>query len=424
MLTKILKSFSVIVIILFSLSIYGWMVKHIEKGDKNFSFITSPIRLISNFPDLIEKSIIEIKTLPKTFIKTPIDFSPINKLDSNLIVLSSFSSSNNNRYIDLINLKNDSVLYRWSVDNPYGEHERIINPLLLAEKNLIYSFNGRALTKIDSLSQIIWKLDTVWSHHAMNLDKDGNIWTCTFDPTHYMNGFYKLNGKSTYFIDNFITKIDVQSGKILYNKSIAAILKENNLSNYILKSDNFGDPIHLNDVEPALTTTPYYEKDDLFLSLRQPSIILHFRPSTGEVIRIIEGPFVSQHDIDFYDEKTIVLFNNNYYTIEKKHTVNPIIKDSTRRTFIKDFYSNIIQYNLENNQFKVIGDSIFEANQIFSYSESLIHFIDPNTYFVEEQNSGLLWIIRDDEVIYKNVFNSQYEGYHHLPNWTRIIEYN
>ena len=62
--------------------------------------------------------------------------------------------------------------------------------------------------------------------------------------------------------------------------------------------------------------------------------------------------------------------------------------------------------------------------EIFTKTEGLQEFINPNTYFVEEQNSGLLWIIRNDEVIYKNVFKSQHEGYHHLPNWTRIINYD
>ena len=50
-----------------------------------------------------------------------------------------------------------------------------------------------------------------------------------------------------------------------------------------------------------------------------------------------------------------------------------------------------------------------------------MEFIDPSFYFVEEQNSGLLWIIKDNNIIYKNVLNSQHKGYHHLPNWTRLI---
>jgi len=86
------------------------------------------------------------------------------------------------------------------------------------------------------------------------------------------------------------------------------------------------------------------------------------------------------------------------------------------------FTSNIVVYNFETKSYSVIGDSIFRANQIFTYSEGLVEFIRPDMYFVEEQNSGKLWVIKDDEVVYKNVLKSQHLGYHHLPNWTRIIK--
>jgi hypothetical protein len=41
--------------------------------------------------------------------------------------------------------------------------------------------------------------------------------------------------------------------------------------------------------------------------------------------------------------------------------------------------------------------------------------------FVEEQNSGVLWVLGDEGVLYKDVMPSHHEGHHHLPNWTRII---
>ena len=72
--------------------------------------------------------------------------------------------------------------------------------------------------------------------------------------------------------------------------------------------------------------------------------------------------------------------------------------------------------------FSFIGDSIFKANKIFTVSEGLVEFYEDDAYFVEEQNSGILWIIKDDEVIYKNVLKSIHKGFHNLPNWTRIIE--
>jgi len=42
-------------------------------------------------------------------------------------------------------------------------------------------------------------------------------------------------------------------------------------------------------------------------------------------------------------------------------------------------------------------------------------------YFVEEQNSSVLWVIQDGVVRYKNVLSSHHPGFHHLANWARVM---
>jgi hypothetical protein len=420
---KVLTTFSIIVIYLFTLSIFGWMAYHISAGDKKFGFITGTVVFMSTFPDLFSQSVEEVKTLPKTFIRTPANFKPINKLDSDFIVLSSYSDTSNSRSIILLNLRNDSVLYKWTVKNPFQEHDRVINPLLFPEKSLVYSIEWLSgLRKIDSLGNIIWRQDSIRQHHSMTLDKNGDIWLCGGQPYFYATGLYYLDGRSVFYLDNYITKVDAETGWVLYHKSITEILRENGLSSYILKSQNVEDPIHVNDVEPAFKTTQYYKEDDVFISLRNLSLVIHFRPSTNKVIDIIEGPFTSQHDVDFLDDNTLVIFNNNYYNLWSTASKEPP-KDSTNLQIMGDFYSNIVRYDFGSDRLSFIGDSVFRANKIFTNTEGLMEFIDPSTYFVEEQNTGLIWIIKDDEVIYKNVLKSQHEGYHHLPNWLRIIKH-
>jgi hypothetical protein len=61
------------------------------------------------------------------------------------------------------------------------------------------------------------------------------------------------------------------------------------------------------------------------------------------------------------------------------------------------------------------------ANKIYTFTEGLSEKLFDGAYFVEEQNSGVLWVLKDDEVLYKNVLKSHHDGYHHLPNWARII---
>lgn len=421
---RILKTFALIVIVLFILSIFGWMASHITAGDKKFGFLTAPVKFMYSFPDLFTQSIEEVKSLPKTFVPTPEDFTSVNKLDSDFIVLSVYSDTSDSRSIVLRNLKNDSLLYKWTVNNPFKEYDRIMNPLMFQDKSLVYFFEGASgITRIDSLSNRIWIQDSIIANHSMNLDHNGDIWICSFAPGYQATGAYQLDGRSVFFKDNYVTKLDAETGRILFHKSVVAILTENKLSQYLLKSLKVLDPLHINDVEPALRTTAYYMEGDLFISARNPSIILHYRPSTNKVLQVIEGPFVSQHDVDFMNDNSLVIFNNSSYSVwssESKAWPN----DSSRLEIAGDFYSNIVHYSFENGHVSYIGDSIFRANKIYTFTEGLMEFTDSATYFVEEQNSGLIWIIKDDQVIYKNVYGSQHEGYHHLPNWTRIVKLN
>ncbi|MAC96317.1 MAG: hypothetical protein CMC96_12555 [Flavobacteriales bacterium] len=423
---KALTVLSSIIIVLFILALYGWMVNQIGTGKKKFGFLTEPIKFMYSFPDLFKTSVKEVKTLPKTFIPTPKNFKPVNKLNKDLNVLISYSNKKDNRSIVLMNLKNDSILKSWDIENPFKKTNRIWHPILYPDGSLLYKLDDEqsGLIMQGPDGKIIWKNKKVIPHHSMNLNKEGDIWSCT-NRRWMSGGQYYLAGEEVRYNDFRITKYEKETGKILFDKSITEILAENNIGNYVLKTNISKDPLHLNDVEPALKTTEFYQEDDVFLSLRNISVILHYRPSTNELIDVIEGPFIHQHDVDFLNDSTLVLFNNNTFKnwsgqhVAKTHKLkNPkeVVKAGT-------FQSNLMSYNLRTKEFKSIGDSVFKANDIHTTTEGLVEFLNKDTYFVEEQNSGLLWVIKNDEVIYKNVIKSQHKGHHHLPNWARVVSH-
>lgn len=420
---KLAKILASVIIGLAVLSLFGWMSVQIASQNKEFGFLTEPIKQLYSFPELSVASVEEAKTLglPKTFMKTPENFQEINKLKKDLVVLSAYSDTGNSRTVALINLRNDSVLRKWTFSDPIEDHERIFHPLLMPNGDLVYSFKGKSLMRVDPSSNLIWKQDQIWPHHAKELNSEGDIWVNTYTPGYRATGVYRINGKKVFFKDESITKIDGETGEILFQKSIAEILKENGLSNYLLKSGSMSDPIHTNDVQPALKTTEFYHEDDVFISAKQLSAILHYRPQTNELIRVIEGPFVSQHDVDFYDDNSLVFFNNNYY-ISPMNNYWEDPKSDSSLVFAGDLYSNIVKYDFNTESFSFLADSVFKSNQIFSMTEGLIDFYEPNTCLVEQQNAGVLWVIKDDEVIYKDVLKSFHEGYHHLPNWTRVVK--
>ena len=422
---KIIKYFATTVIVLFILSIFGWTVKHMTKGDKEYAAaISEPIKLLIDFPDLFKASVKEVKTLPETFVKTPEGFNSINNLEIDVNALITYSNSDTKRTIELRNLKNDESLYKWNVKNPHKPQSRIMDPLLLPNKEIVYSYNGvTGLIKIDSLGNQIWKQPKMAHHHSLNLDSIGNIWACSYRKENgafiIYKGKFSIDNQSYNFIDNTICHLDINTGEILFHKSIADILVENELEHLILRSDNAEDPFHLNDVEPAMTTTENYKEGDLFMSFRNLSCLMHYRPSTNAVIEIIKGPFYSQHDVDILSDSTISIFNNNSHTI-KQNTANGWRVAKEQKDY-GTFYSNVVGYNLNSKKFFDISSKAFIDNSIFTYTEGKAEQLPDGSIFIEEQNSGLIWVLKNDEVIYKGVLKSQHEGYHHLPNWTRII---
>ena len=112
-----------------------------------------------------------------------------------------------------------------------------------------------------------------------------------------------MSDYSNYYDDTI--NIINQEGNIIFLKSVTEILIENGLIHRIFSQVFKFDPIHLNDIQPVLKDGPYFKKGDLLLSLRTLSMIILYRPETNKIIKIIEGGFLNQHDVDILDEKTI-----------------------------------------------------------------------------------------------------------------------
>ena len=187
----------------------------------------------------------------------------------------SYTNEYNNRTVELRNLKDNSVAHSWDIKNPHQAHDRIMDPLLLPNKTLVYSFNGvTGLIAIDSTGNEIWRQGGIAHHHSMNLDSSGNIWACSYTKENHLfiiyKGLFKIDGRELNYIDNTISKLDSKTGEVLFHKSVTEILKENGLSNLLVKSNNAEDPLHLNDIEPALFTSPYFNEGDVFFCALRP----------------------------------------------------------------------------------------------------------------------------------------------------------
>jgi hypothetical protein len=71
------------------------------------------------------------------------------------------------------------------------------------------------------------------------------------------------------------------------------------------------DPLHLNDLEPALTDGPCRRRGDLFLSLRNVAAVILYRLSENRVVWLRQGPWANKLDVASVDDRHISVFNNN-----------------------------------------------------------------------------------------------------------------
>ena len=140
---------------------------------------------------------------------------------------------------------------------------RAVHPLLDMNGNLIMHFaDGSALYNLNSCSNLVWRNEEFAYHHSLEMDADGNFWS----PGSSLSPITR-QGFDQYVVDDHIVQIS-SSGQVLFSKSVFDILIENNLRNRIYVYDKYiADPIHLNDIQPALADGAHWRKGDVFLSL-------------------------------------------------------------------------------------------------------------------------------------------------------------
>ena len=426
-----LKLLTQAVALLAVLSAFGWMAKHRAKKDRDFGAFNGVVELLSGFPDQFKESVEEVQTLPQTFVPTPADFAPVNRLEEDVLTLTAFSDAEDGRTIAVRNLRDGQELHWWTVPSEIGPlkpHWRIHHPLLLEDRSVVSFITNRSpLFRLDSASNLMWRQDSLSFHHAINRAVDGSLWACTMrwerGGRHIAyRGRYRMGDRTVHFLDNSVARIDPETGHILEVHSMAEVLRDNELDHLILRSGDAQDPLHLNDVEPALTPSDHMEVGDLFLSFRNLQCVLQFRPSTGEVIRVIDGPLAAQHDVDIVNDSTLVIFNNNVQENNGKHTPGgykyPISKEQVE---LAHYHSQITLFDLASGSFTPLYPELMAQEGIMTSSEGLQEALPDGRWFLEEQNSGELWVVGPEGVLYHGVHAAHHDGHHHLPNWTRVL---
>jgi len=419
---------SKIILTLAFLNIFAWTIFHVHTGGKRLGVFTDTLKNFSMFPTLAVSAFKEISS-PERLIKTDPYFESFNALSYDVFALSaSFESSK--WVIRLTNLADDSTVLKWHLDEKkYLNTGRVFShaeprlPILLADSSLIVHHDeSNNLFRLDANSEIMWHNTKHQFHHAIHPDNQRHIWACTRE-------YVQSSRHNFEYWDNYLTKVDVDDGKVLYHQSLTEILNDNNLSYLIHGCGNAVprsgfDPLHLNEVQPVLSNGTYWNEGDVFISLRHRSLILLYRPSTHKIMRIIHGPFFNQHDVNILSDSTLSLFNNNVSSLQKNE--NTPKQDDQEFDLLPGPTLNqraeVLIYNLNDSSFSTLYPERFAEHRIFTETQGLHHILSNGDVFVESQNEGKIYIFNKDKTLLKKYFHQPVNRHTARTHWIRIYE--
>ncbi|MCB0503518.1 MAG: hypothetical protein KDD32_12620 [Bacteroidetes bacterium] len=429
---KAVKIFTYVVVALSMLCIYSFFVYDATSGGNILGRFSRSLLQFAKFPETIENVMKspEVNNSPEAYLPKDATFQTINQLKDDVFGLTSFWNNQMKQWeVHLINLKDDKTIYSWQYRKSDYQDEhyqfanaRLMHSAIIGDKNLIIKAEQTPnLLRLDAQSNVVWRNRSLKFHHSINFDADSNIYVCASDivPVNsdcHPGGLVKnIDGRLIAYREDYITKVDGNSGEILWKKGIGEILIENGLKG-LLYGFELWDPIHLNDIQPALTTTKFWEKDDLFLSVRDRSMVILYRPSNNKVIKILNGPFISQHDVDIISDHEISILNNNYIFAQGFGCITP------HGSIDSINHSEILIYNFEDESYRSVISEVFEQEQIKSYLEGQTEMLTSGKIFMEENNTGRYFIVDSMDVVLRKVMPTADFNSIHLPNWMRIYE--
>ncbi len=428
-------------VILTFLSLFGATIKHVVHGGEKLGRLTKPVITFINFPNLVVESFEEISRKMPSYGTFQDSKEDISDLEHDLYILQSFYLPEPASWeVRLINLRTDSTLHSWYLQKKDFIKYKLaynrsvaLNSILLQDTSIVViNDESPNLYRISAESDIIWKNSSTIYHHSLNVGVDGNIWACAAEMRRFRARTYNM--RPSLYRDDFIVKVDVKTGEILFKKGVGEILMDNGYHNLVYglpasrnTTDGFVDPIHLNDIEPVLKHNRYLKRGDLLLSIRTPSMIIHYRPETNKILRLVFGPFLLQHDVDIIGSDSISIFNNNATSLELQvpepnpsDYMLPPGEDYTDTIA----YSNVVVYDFSDSTFSEYYPERFKSESIYSETQGLHEILSNGDVFVESTRELRIYVMNREKTLLRKQYPTSMGNTFHMPSWTRVYERN
>jgi hypothetical protein len=422
-------------IVLISFTMGASVFRHISTGGDRIPQVIQPtIEKLAEMPTLIKQAAVELRD--EITGKPSALLIPKDKVwqanwehkfpapeDDGYLLLSGLSKEENQSIVQLIRIADGQVIAKWIPDWSYihrhtTKHRfapkgglksyRAFHPLLLSDGSIIFNTSG-ALFRLPLCSSApSWILDYPY-HHSIELSPASNsVWVpsvtevfATENPT--------LKDRLR---DDSLSEVSLD-GRALQNLSFSKILAENNMTGHMLGSTGFTynlDPIHINQITPALSNGPYWQRGDLLISARHTSTVYLYRPATGKVIWHQQGPWLNQHSAHFYDDHGIAVFGNDVYGAQLS---SPFI--------YKEGHNQIYLYNFKTVQTNKIQSDALSKAKPMTITEGRSRVLEDKSLFIEETNNGRLFKLNPSGQLiwsYTNTYDKDHLG---AISWSRYL---
>jgi hypothetical protein len=415
---------------------FGTLVRQELIGKKGKGEITQAALFLAEIPIYVKKIYVKKIAAPEKHFHTEDRFPRLSGFvgkpleQEEYLLLSRYDPEIEDGVIDLVDLRTFETVYSWNpslenirdaIDSHHVEFfvrekkHRIYDktsqpghPFLFEDGSLSFSGTG-PLVKISRCSDASWILQEDLFHHSVEQAIDGSMWVPSKIYPHSFD-VALVGSAPDSFSDDAITQISAD-GKILFQKSVAQILIDHGYKHLVFSiGETFEfvtDPIHLNDIQPVDFDGPYWLKGDVFLSLRNQSMLMLYRPKRDEIVWLSTGHTSGQHDIDILDDHRISVFDNNVYKTVGGHKV-----DGTNLLKI---------YNFETNTFSNYQSEVFEKNDIRTGTEGRAQIRGDGGLYIEETNHGrTMYFTAGGEIQWQYV-NRGEDGHVYQTHWSRLL---
>jgi hypothetical protein len=188
-----------------------------------------------------------------------------------------------------------------------------------------------------------------------------------------------------------------------------------------LQAYEFGDYVlvkdltHVNDIQPVLEDTEYWEKGDLFISMRQGSTVFLYRPSTNEIVWKKRGPWLYQHDVDILDSSRISVFGNDVFYVHWSRSM----PGEHYSWFLSD-HNDVYVYDFSSDQLSMPYTEMFKALNIATETQGRSEIFEDGSIYVEETDLGRYLYFFADSLHWQFGFKTPGKMLL-MPSWSRLL---